>query len=101
MTLTPEQRAAAIEAMARAICKGIQKNPDKVLIYGTLQWHFYIVPATLALDAALPIIEAAMASDKPEMKREPAPPKDTTFVVVGDSILQGQIVSDKPGGDNG
>jgi hypothetical protein len=99
MTLTPEQRAAAIEAMARAICKGIQKNPDKVLIYGTLQWHFYIVPATLALNAALPIIAAAMVSDKPEMKAETATSKDPTFVFVGDSILQGkpvQLVSDKP-----
>jgi len=65
MTLTPEQRAAAIEAMARAICKAHGHNPDKTINYTDGVWKYCISPAVDALAAALPIIKAAMASDKP------------------------------------
>ena len=65
MTLTPEQRAAAIEAMARAICKAHGHNPDKTIDYTDGVWKYYISPAVDALDAALPIIAAAVVSDKP------------------------------------
>jgi len=66
MTLTPEQRAAAIEAMARAICKRDGDDPDRLGDLVLLpRWKFQRSAARAALDAALPIIEAAMVSDKP------------------------------------
>lgn len=81
MTLTPEQRAAAIEAMARNMCRGEGSDPDRLdTLYSVPRWKTHRVAARLALDAALPIIEAAIVSDKPRCD---------------------ELVSDKPGGDNG
>ena len=69
MTLTPEQRAASIEAMARALCheNGFDTASTRDLGAEEFQpaWTFYREDAADALDAALPIIKAAMASDKP------------------------------------
>jgi len=65
MTLTPEQRAAAIEAMARAMCAPFPPN-ELIFLGGYMtRWKSHKEAATLALDAALPTIEAALVSDKP------------------------------------
>ena len=66
MTLTPEQRAAAIGAMARAICDEGDQDPDGAgPLVSFFRWKFFRAQASAALDAALPIIEAALVSDKP------------------------------------
>jgi len=66
MTLTPEQRAEAIEAMARALCRESGRNPDRLDDLLSLpRWKFQRDAAKAALDAALPIITAALVSDKP------------------------------------
>lgn len=79
MTLTPEQRAAAIEAMARCFIELHGKFRDEDWEDELQQvrarmsakpWQRCMVSDALgasgaALDAALPIIEAAIVSDKP------------------------------------
>ena len=66
MNLTSEQLTAAIEAMARAMCKNDGDDPDRLGDLVLLpRWKFQRSAAKVALYAALPIIEAALASDKP------------------------------------
>lgn len=69
MTLTPEQRAAAIEAMALAIINFSRDSdgyaPLKYIPAGAIGFVRANHEAAVALDAALPIIAAAIVSDKP------------------------------------
>ena len=66
MILTPEQRSAAIEAIARALCQEAGITPDRPdTLFSVPRWKFRRDAASAALDAALPIIVGAIVSDKP------------------------------------
>ena len=66
MTLTDSQREATIEAMARALCREARDSPDRLdTLLSVPRWNFHRAAAKSALDAALPIIAAAIVSDKP------------------------------------
>ena len=69
MTLTPEQRAAAIEAVVLAVTN-LRRVIDgyarlEAIPAGAIGYYKIKNEAEAALDAALPIIEAALVSDKP------------------------------------
>jgi len=59
MTLTPQQRAEVVEAMARAICEPTI-SPDDRMPDGVPYWRLYVEEAQATLDAALPLIERAV-----------------------------------------
>jgi len=113
MTLTPEQRAAAIEAMARALCQEAGSNPDRAdTLLSVPRSNFRRRAAAAALDAALPIIAAAMVSDiTAEQAAELEAVAEAICNVGFGGVLKlvsadGQItprdelVSDKPGGQH-